>query len=84
MGGIINEETANITPNCRYGHGYLVRQEADGATQFMAPVAGTMMGYVVDGNQVSTMPWAYSFSIYKCLKCSYMELHDDFPIPEAQ
>ena len=63
-----------ITPTCKYGHGNLERQG----------IAG------VDDNQqfsVNTFPqkrtaenmggfYIYSFTIYKCHKCSYMELHD--------
>ncbi len=66
---------AKITPICRYGHGELNLVNAGTSEQFMAPVTGSMFGEVRH-DMVVISPTAYSFSIYKCPSCSYLELHD--------
>lgn len=63
-----------IIPDCRYGHGNLMRQNAD---------SGELQHYIVDtfprkflANPPNSFA-VYSFVIYKCPICTYMELHDE-------
>lgn len=58
-----------IVPVCRYGHGDLIPITENGKyLQWFALSA-------LDG--LANPRRGYSFAIFKCPKCSYLELHDD-------
>lgn len=67
-------EKEKIVPTCRYGHGPLKRMDV---------VEGEKQFYKVDTFPSRSAPppasgWViYSFVIYECPKCSYIELHDE-------
>lgn len=64
-----------IEPNCRYGHGPLVHQvpprqpgEDEGSTtNFFVPSVTKFAVNIGVG---------YTFEIWECQKCSYVEFHD--------
>jgi hypothetical protein len=64
---------AKITPTCRYNHGNLVLQKSD------QPKTGN--AYSVDSfpprHVAGQGQEVYSFVIYKCPVCSYLEFHDE-------
>jgi len=67
----------NIIPTCKYGHGDLKRQNADSKDGLLFKVdtfppfpSKDPSGAIIPGFVV------YSFALYKCPKCSYIELHD--------
>lgn len=75
-----------ITPECRYGHGRLVKTAPDIAhpdgeeakvCYFTPLVLTTKKAQRIDLGR------GYSFEIWECLKCSYIELHDFNPLQEA-
>lgn len=63
-----------IIPNCRYGHGDLVREVAGGnKDQLFMIETSPKVRTEVDGLPAYKI---YSFALYKCTKCTYLELHD--------
>ena len=74
--GLLDQKIA-VTPTCRYGHGEMqsIQSGLSGPLQFMAPIAGNLVGLVTDGI-AHISPTYYSFLIYKCQQCSYLEMHD--------
>ena len=71
-----------VEPNCRYGHGPLVHKvpphqpgEDKGSNKnYFVP---TVNKFAVN------MGVGYSFEIWECQTCSYIELHDSDP-PQAK
>jgi hypothetical protein len=59
-------ETKPIIPNCRYGHGNLLRVTAGGKTQEWSLLA-------TDPNLRGS---SFNFAAYVCTKCGYSELFD--------
>lgn len=65
-----NRVKQKVTPTCRYGHGELkiVNWKGDKIT-FCAPA--------IDGDSAVVLTKSFSFSIYECPICTYIEHHDD-------
>jgi hypothetical protein len=66
-----------ITPTCRYGHGDLVKVDHDevGTADFLIPTHQPMKVFNFNG-KMATLPAGFVLNIYKCMICSYIELHD--------
>lgn len=64
-----------IIPTCRYGHGNLERQHMDQEENQLFKVDPFPIRIIDLENPADH--YVFSFSIYKCPKCTYMELHDD-------
>ncbi len=59
----------NVVPECRYGHGRMgVAQDPDGSPVVFAAVNA-------HGNQIN-LGRAFTFHIYECPTCSYLEFHE--------
>ena len=66
----------DIVPECRYGHGKLVaaKNEDDG----ILPAIYAAVHFERNPSQIN-MGRVYSFNVYECPVCSYVELHDSDP-----
>jgi hypothetical protein len=71
-----------IRPTCRYGHGdmELVTTEEPGAPDNGRHMFEKFPRHMLAQNQFQI----FSFLLYRCPKCSYLELHDDFAPGEGQ
>jgi hypothetical protein len=67
----------NIIPTCKYGHGNLERQNAHSKEGlfFKVDTFPPLPSIDSTGAFIPAIV-VYSFAIYKCPKCSYMEFHD--------
>ena len=60
----------NVTPECRYGHGAMLRSETSGSpTQAKAYMAVRFDGKMQLGD-------GFVFEVWECQQCSYLEFHD--------
>jgi hypothetical protein len=66
-----------ITPTCRYNHGDLVRQNYGSNEKLFYKVDTFPLMPSNDPQGQFIQFVVYSFAIYKCPHCSYMELHDE-------
>lgn len=67
-----------VEPDCRYGHGPLVHKVL--ARQPGEDEGSTTNFFVPSVNRFNiNMGIGYSFEIWECQKCSYLELHDSDP-----
>lgn len=57
-----------VEPTCKYGHGALSRTTIDGNPAAFA--AQVINGKAVQMNQ------GFTFTIYECPQCTYLEFHD--------
>lgn len=67
-----------ITPICRYGHGELMIDADDSEPRLWALLGVKKMGAGSSGH-TAMMPTgsSYSFVMYQCRVCGYIELFDD-------
>ena len=59
-----------IAPICKYGHGALVLNANEGNAEVFSA------GYVNRKDNLLDLGRGFSFVIYKCPVCSYLEFHD--------
>lgn len=75
--GIISNAQTKVTPNCRYGHGDLVRlklRNEDGLPR------GTIISTYLELENMGTAMMdgkGYSITLFRCPTCGYLEIFDD-------
>lgn len=62
-----------VVPECRYGHGPLT--SVDGI--FTAPQVAEIDPKENDGNSIGLTGLSYSFHLWRCRECGYIELFDE-------
>lgn len=78
---------AGTTPNCRYGHGDLVRALPPEAAPKLGPASDRSIGFfvpVMSGFGQVTFGAGYVFELWKCTRCSYIEQHELDPVAEVK
>jgi hypothetical protein len=60
----------DVVPTCRYGHGQLIR------CQLEKENAESGIYFVPTEHGLADMSQGFLFEIWKCQRCSYLELHD--------
>lgn len=73
----------DVQPDCRYGHGLLVRyddpQRPQGPSTYAAPLIEGELPFLS-----LNLGRGFAFEVWKCTRCSYVELHDfAAPTPQA-
>jgi hypothetical protein len=64
----------DVTPECRYTHGKLIKRSLRTKTEQEADKDSFFAPSIV-GNNIN-MGCGFVFEIWQCSKCSYLELHD--------
>ena len=64
-----------VIPECRYGHGTLVRQETPIRANEKIKSEGKFFAATVLSGSVD-LGRGFIFEIWQCRTCSYLELHD--------
>lgn len=78
MMGIIDDavQPDPIRPTCRYGHGDLEMVTVGQTAEYIAPYSRPLQGIGLTSRLVTIPVNGFSFHIFKCTKCSYLEFHD--------
>lgn len=80
-----------VEPTCKYGHGPLEPQEAEGPTTWVIPaidleslrnVYSSESADVLAALKQPMFPGVFSFLIYRCKTCGYVEFFD-FEVPDG-